>query len=197
MTTDENKAAIRACISELGAEYAKAPALILTEDDLKCHLFSKLNQRREFGGVEETSNASILGSKVHSEVSWFDSNGKLGIKPDLTILDPKNLNTEKALTEGMRLPSKQFHFVGNAFIFELKVIRSAALYDGSDRALIEDDFLKIIRLQEKLREDKAEGSVFCYFVIFSKGKIEKVEFAELIKSYQPKIPFSEIIYLHS
>src|SRR5665213_520390 len=116
--------AIEEKINEIGLEYAQVQGSILTEDDLKCILFSKLSGLGRFRNAETTKDSLIKASKVHAELSWFDNNGKLTIKPDLTILEPGNLSITKSVQRSFPLPSKGFHMKGDAIIFELKFIRN-------------------------------------------------------------------------
>jgi hypothetical protein len=94
---------IHAGIRQLANDYRNAPGTILTEDDLKCLLVSRLLEIPELRRPKPT--ADLRGTMVHTEVSWFDENGKLGIKPDITILDPRGLSIFRALRERYPLPS--------------------------------------------------------------------------------------------
>jgi hypothetical protein len=58
-------------LNKIGREAQKCQALILTEDDLKCILFSELRKLSTLRGRFSTQNAHILGSTVHSEVFWY------------------------------------------------------------------------------------------------------------------------------
>lgn len=44
---------------------------------------------------------------IHTELSWFDEDDELGIKPDITLIEPEHFNIIRP--ESFRpLPSKQY-----------------------------------------------------------------------------------------
>ena len=104
---------------------------------------------------------------VHTEVSWFDENGRLRIKPDITILEPGNLSIFHG-SAGCRLPRKGFVFDGRAIIFELKLVRGRTGVTTRSTAAIRRDLEKVTRLLSKLENEGVAHHVFCYFVVFSK-----------------------------
>lgn len=184
--TNENKAEITRAVQEIATEFRASPGIILTEDDLKCRLFGRLSNSSTFGGVHATADEGISASKVHAEVSWFGDDGKLTIKPDLTILDPSCMSLTRSMKDNMRFPSKRFHFIGQSIIFEIKFVRDGRKFKRSEFKSIERDFEKILGLFERLSGSGHEKLVFCYFVIFSKGHIASEDFANLLDRCRSK-----------
>jgi hypothetical protein len=169
------------CISRLGLEYHLAPASFLTEYDLKSRLHHLLNSlpaaRRPICARHQK-----LGTMVaHSDLSWFDEDGLLRIRPDITVLEPERIQlphwTSRTVLDpfsgcaygfrrGSRLPSKQFAFSGDTITLELKFARNGI--DNAIARLIQKDFQKMNRLF-RIHDDRGEGdSIFSYLVIFNK-----------------------------
>jgi hypothetical protein len=184
---------IHAGIRQLANDYRNAPGTILTEDDLKCLLVSRLLEIPELRRPKPTADLQVRGTMVHTEVSWFDENGKLGIKPDITILDPRGLSIFRALREGYPLPSKQFNFVGSSIIFELKFIRNKTGVTKESVRKVRKDLNKVFRLFDRLSQQEAADELYCFFVIFSKVDRRVPEFDELINQ-APPYPRCRIIF---
>ena len=79
---DELRGQIDEVIRTLADEYRSAPSMILTEDDLKFLIIHRLLQLPTLRAPRQTVDG-VLGTMVHAEVSWFDENGKLRVKPDI------------------------------------------------------------------------------------------------------------------
>jgi hypothetical protein len=174
---------IEAKIKEIEKEYHQSPGIILTEDDLKCSVYGKLMEIPELSAKTSTQDPHICANSIHAEVSWYDDNGKLTIKPDVTVLEPKNLSIlHGCYGYGARLPSKQFEFFGKAIILELKFIRNkTGIRYATLNGLIKKDFIKIERLFERLESQGKPDEVFCYFIIFNKTNIKCREFDHFIE----------------
>ena len=181
LAMDHIRPEIEAKIKQLADDYRSAPGTILTEDDLKCLLVSRFLEIPELRRPRLTADAQVLGSMVHAEVSWFDENRQLRIKPDITILDPKALSVFRNLGREVRLPRKGFSFTDNSIIFELKFIRDRRGVTQASVSKIRRDLAKVDRLFDKLARDGEADELFCYFVIFSKIARRVSEFDELIK----------------
>lgn len=179
---DHLRPQIDGLIEQLATEYRAAPASILTENDLQCLLVSRLLNLNELRGTRPTLDASIQGTMVHSEVSWFDENGRLRLKPDITILEPGHMSIMTGIG-GVQLPRKGFHFGGRAIIFELKLVRGRSGITSRSVASIRGDLAKIDRLLRKIETDGAREDLFCYFVVFSKVDRRSPGFYELLAQY--------------
>lgn len=174
---------IERVINRLQWEYSRTPALILTEDDLKCRLHMKLDRLAALRRRMPTRDVHILGSSVHAELSWYDEHQRLRIRPDLTITEPEGLCIQPSYATAMldpfagassfgisrgqpRLPSKQYEFDGNAINFELKFAREGIT--KSMMRLIRQDFAKMQRIFD-IMDGRGQGdSVFSFLVIFNK-----------------------------
>jgi hypothetical protein len=168
LITPENHLLMLDVIEDVYHFFLKTPGALLTEDDLKCQLFCRLSAISAFSAPIVTLDQHILATSVHTEVSWFDARGKLTVKPDITILDPQHLSLLYRIGSVKAPPSKQFHFDGSAYIFELKFVRGPKGITKAEFARIQKDFEKIERLFSKLKGDGDADNVFCYFVVFSR-----------------------------
>lgn len=175
---------IEPTIQALADDYRRAPGLILTEDDLKFHLVSRLLQLPGMSDTVATVDG-VLGTKIHTEVPWFDEHGKLYIRPDITILDPGQLSIFHSIQEGYRLPNKGFNFEGGSIIFELKFIRERAGVTKECASHVQRDLDKIRRLFDRIERDEGGDDLFCYFVIFSKVGAKVPEFDRLLANGAP------------
>jgi hypothetical protein len=170
---------IERCINRLHLEYCRAPASILTEDDLKFGLRYHLSRIPILRRPIMTLNRGVRGTKVHAELSWYDESGRLRIRPDLTILEPEHMRCHPSYSRPAMdmfsgggnsrlrtlLPSKEFEFGGNAITFELKFARNG-INDAMVRS-IKKDFAKVERIL-RILDERGEGqSIFSYLVIFN------------------------------
>lgn len=114
-------------VDQIFQEWKRINGLILTESDLQCLLFSKISSDDLFSQATTTADAGVFATMVHSEVSWYGVDQRenfLSIKPDLTILEPRNLSLVKNLYDSeLSLPSKGFSFQGKAIVIEIKFHR--------------------------------------------------------------------------
>lgn len=155
-------------IQRIGIQFKIVKGLILTESDLKCLIYSKLMMSSYFSRPHNTREHNILSHRLHTELSWYAETGRLGIIPDITILDPRHLSIVYGLGDAI-LPNKQYSFAGKSIIFELKFVKEP--FGISRNVFIKDlipDFRKINRLYRRLERDGMLDDVFCYFVIFNK-----------------------------
>ncbi len=179
--------AVETTIRDLEVEYQHSKGMILTEDDLKAIIFRKLSVKYpELVVPQRTKDTGILAPMLHTELSWYDENDKLTIKPDITILEPKYLSILKGV-DGMKLPSKQYSFGGNAVLLELKFIRRKKGIIDKDlitppQNTIKGDLEKIKRLFRRLEVRGASYKVFCFFIIFNKTDIKCEEFSQLVQT---------------
>ncbi len=171
-------------INKIELEFQLIKGLILTESDLKCHLYYRLMQTMRYRLPYPTQENMIYANSVHSELPWYDDQNKLTIKPDITILEPGALSIVRGLGERLKLPSKQFEFSGKALIFELKFIRGKR---GITKRVFDErilpDFMKIQRLFHRIDSQGVFGHVFCIFVVFNKTNKVCDEFYEFLKEY--------------
>lgn len=90
---------------------------LLTEDDLRCHLFCWL----------KNSLKDVTQATIHSEVRWYGEHKigmeKLKLRADLVIIDIKSLINKIGEISSMRLNSKGYAFEDYYAIIELKLRR--------------------------------------------------------------------------
>lgn len=168
---------IERIILSIGREYRYNQGLILTEDDLAGLIYGRLRSfflsrntayRSGLRWHMRTQDPQITASPVHLEVPWYDSEGRLRIRPDITILEPNRLSILHRYGDGFRLPSKQFEFAGNAIIMELKFIRQKAGITENIMKVIKGDFSKI---QDNLiahNNTNLRENLYCFFIVFNK-----------------------------
>jgi hypothetical protein len=82
-------------IRELEKEYQDSQGMILTEEDLQCHVFRIIHPL--FHDDLDTMDSGIRGSQLHSELKFFDEQDKLSIVPDITVLDTARLSIHTLL----------------------------------------------------------------------------------------------------
>ncbi len=174
---------IERAIRCIESEYRRNKGLILTESDLASlvyarlrHLFLSLSNRSGLRWHMPTQDISILASPLHLEVPWYDADGKLKIRPDITILDPAQLSILHQYGGRLRLPSKQFEFGGDAIILELKYIRHKSGVTTADLKAIESDFNKIQDNLVGQNANNRRGQLYCFFVVFNKTDTKCSEF---------------------
>src|SRR5690349_10219561 len=117
-------------IEDIERDFQANQGIILTEDDLKCLAFHKFYDL--FQHNLPLFNHSIKGSPLHSEIKFFDNNGKLFFRPDITIIKPENYSILHSISDfvikGDKIiykatSSKEFEFGGDAIIIEFKFFR--------------------------------------------------------------------------
>jgi len=182
---------IEASVRSIEDEYRRNQGLILTESDLAALIYARL-QVLFFKPVNKsglhwhmrTQDPDVLASPLHLEVPWYDLNGKLKIRPDITILEPAQLSILHRYGDGLRLPSKQFEFAGNAIILELKFIRYKSGITVHVLEQIIRDFSKVREnLMNATGNPNPPGSLYCLFVIFNKTDNRCAEFDQYLAEH--------------
>jgi len=137
---------LETAIEELACEFQQTPGLLLTEDDLKCHLMAKFARIGSLGVPVESADVGVRATAVHAEVPWFDDQDQLRVRPDITITDPSALSIQRAMQQGIPLPRKGFHFTGPSVVVELKLYRDRKGIRPTAHAPICKDIKKLERL---------------------------------------------------
>lgn len=197
MNKDLIRQIIENSIKDIELKYQLAKGLILTEDDLKAIIFHKLSSCcPELLYPKDTADRFITASMLHTELSWYDENGKLTIKPDITILEPKHLSILHKSEEELKLPSKACSFGSSAILMELKFIKNEkGIRETTVIGAIKNDVDKIKRLFSRLERQGSYNDVFCYFIIFNKTDKKCPEFDEFINTVNQEAPDKyKIIY---
>jgi len=178
---------IEQLVTEIESEYQNSKGLILTEDDLKCHIFRKLYSL--FDHNLETMDTNIKASPLHTEIYYFDENKKLKLRPDIAILNTKDLSIlhsleykiDKLEAKFKRTSSKEFEYRGNSIIFELKFCRAKNGINRNHVKTYLKDIEKIKRLQELVnRNSNGINKINGIFIIFNKTDKKVPELDKLL-----------------
>jgi len=155
---------IRAAVQRIESRFQQVQELALTESDLKCLLYRELS---EFMG-DPLHSSQVSGIPLHTELSWYDVEAGLRIKPDITILDPAGLRITDTGT--LRLPQKEGNLEGPTVIVDVKFIRTKGVQKRNLES-IRKDMAKLQQLMERHDEIRA------MMIVFSKTSngYEKIE----------------------
>lgn len=176
-------------IKYLEEEFQSNQAMILTEDDLKCNLFSRL--KAIMPSKMPSFNKDVYGSPMHSEVKFYDENRHLTLVPDITIVHPMHLSIFHSVEfsiettrnpEFGKLPSKSFELGGDTIIIELKFCRNTNGIPDDDINSYQADIDKIIKLQNIVRKRSfGNDKLFGIFAMFNKTDLGKDKFDAFMK----------------
>ncbi|MCL2860751.1 MAG: hypothetical protein FWF46_09520 [Oscillospiraceae bacterium] len=185
-------------IASIENDYQKAQGIILTEDDLKCLIFHFLYEMPELKHDTPLYDEGTNGSPLHSEITFFDMDGKLHLKPDITIINPYNYSILHSI-EGVHVnkenklvykatSSKEYEFGGKCIVIELKFYKGKkgiTTFKG-----IENDIDKIKKLQD-IAHKNTQQKTWGIMVVFNKTDIESREFKLFRDGYanNPDIKF--------
>jgi hypothetical protein len=159
---------LEVAIEDLVREWRHTPGLLLTEDDLKCHLMARFAGIGDLGVPVESADVGVRATAVHAEVPWFDDQDQLRLRPDITITDPSALSTQRAMQKGLPLLRKGFHFTGPSVVVELKLYRGRDGIRPTALGVIRRDVEKIERLVERAR--RLSPGTFLYGIVVVFGK---------------------------
>ena len=159
---------IETAIDHLAYEFQEAPGLLLTEDDLKCHLVAKIARLQELGVPAASADEGVLATAVHAEVPWFDNHNQLKLRPDITITDPSALSIQRAMQEGIPFPRKGAHFTGNSIVVELKFYRGRGGVGRMAISAIRKDMEKITLLIDRGQKLSPGTFFYGFVVVFSR-----------------------------
>ena len=154
-TNKKLKKKIEKKIYEIGEYANKNKAVILTETDIQCILYNKLLEIDILSRLEKTKNKEdIYTHYVHTEMSWFDSNGKLAFRPDISLIKPNCIE--------LNVGNRDFIFDGSSIIMEIKLNRSKSSTKFIKE--IKGDLEKFKKLKE------TSNDIFCFFIMYDKRK---------------------------
>ena len=172
----ENKIVIEECMGEIKKRFEKYPDIFLTEEDVRGHIFSRL--LKNFGNGEETKNGSISIS-AHSDISWYDGDGFLALRPDIAIIEVGTLDMTEETSKG-------FYVDKIPFGIEIKLNRG----DKSKETVLSELLGDLDKLKELGQRNKETSF---YMIYLDKGsRLEKNEIEELQLKYPAKIIYATI-----
>lgn len=173
-------------LDDLELDFQNNKGIILTEYDLQCLLFHKIYDL--FQHNQETFDSHILGSPLHSEIKFFNENGKLFYRPDLTIIEPKNYSIIHSISDFIikeekivykPTSSKEFEFGGNSIIIELKFCRAKNGITRIDS--FKTDLMKIKKIKQLVEKD-GESKIYGIIAIFNKTDIKNNSLVNFLSS---------------
>lgn len=134
-------------IEQLISEFKQFPEKFLTEEDIRCYLYSILLER--FGSIQncEDNNKSI---PLHTEVRWYGNSGKLKLRSDIVVIDASSLRTTEKY---FKLPSKGYTFNKPKIILEIKLRRKNGKSDNGFKSAIQRDRNKLLDLRKEIKEN--------------------------------------------
>lgn len=160
-------------LKELEITFQQNQAMILTEDDLKCHVFRLIYDL--FPISARTFSREIKGSAVHSEVSFFDGYGKLTLKPDLIVVEPKNISIfHSTIFDDRRQmyqtnSSKDYSIAGGSIVIELKFCRRRDGIQNRDITSYQADINKIKKIMRIVEtKSPSDEKVYGILAVFNK-----------------------------
>jgi len=107
-------------IRELVSEFNKNPYNFFSESDVKCRLFNIMFQNSDVGRLKRTTDDRLI-YPLHSEVTYFNREGRLLYHVDLSAVEPEETDVySNPQTEGIRL-SKGYSAPDCSFAIELKL----------------------------------------------------------------------------
>jgi len=182
-------------LKEIESEFQKIQGLILTEDDLKCLLLSKLYG---YLPAAQTIDNEVSASAIHSEVKFYDENGLLTLRPALCIVEARHISIFHSVEfkiqrssfnrEYKNLPRKSVEIGGNILVIELKFCRNKNGIRESDIVSYKDDISKIKKLQEIVhRRSSGNDKMFGVFAIFNKTNKGLGLIKSIIDREEPRI----------
>lgn len=176
-------------VEGLESSFKTSPGLILTEVDLQCLLYKELYEILEHN--IETEEAGIMGSPLHTEIKYYNSERRLSQTPDIVLLDPSQLNIGRNIYS-----SKKFQFCGSSIAIEIKFCRKKNGISPKDVRLYRGDVEKLIDIHNLHYSIGNDAFFFGYFIIFSKSSDKCSEFDAFINEYSSH-PVIRIFYGNS
>jgi len=184
-TTDYSRIATR-YIKQLANEFKNNPYDFLSESDVKCKLFMILSQDNALSGLKPTNDGKQI-SPLHSEVSYFNRNGKLLFHVDLSAIDPGATDVYSKSGKGEVRLAKGYR-AGECYLaIEIKLNKSA-----NKRKMIAD-WEKDMR---KLADIKSRNpGLTCFSILLDKKShiSSNDELAQLSGAY----PNTKIVYANA
>jgi len=189
LSFDKIKDIVLEQVKDLEQEYQKVQGLILSESDLKCLIYRKIYD--SLCTPESTFDKNIQSIPIHTEIPWYDERGKLSIRPDITILNPKNISILHGVSIRVqggkliygKLPSKGFEFSGQAVVVEIKFNKNRAGITKANVEKFQYDVRKILQLAERRNRPREDNDVFGILIIFNKTNKYVEEFKRFLDQY--------------
>lgn len=131
--------------------FHSCPDIFLTEEDVRCYLFSKLIS----DPILSLEGFTLDGSQsipVHAEIRWYGARGKMRDRSDLVVIDPTDLVTYSSpvikIVES-HMASKGFAFNKFWAIIEVKLRRRNGKSDNQWLKDIHAEMNRLARLKHE------------------------------------------------
>lgn len=158
--SSEIRGAVERAISRIEGRFRSYPDVFLTEEDLRCNLFSELLKEEVLSGLTRTrDNSSSI--PIHSEVRWYGSNRNLRTRSDIVLFNVSQLIT--SYNNSIKLSSKGYAFGDPWTVIEIKLRRVNGLSNSKWKESLFKDIGKMRDLQSLV-----DPQALYYFIIFDK-----------------------------
>lgn len=151
-------------IKELIDTFLRLPDVLLTEEDVRCYLYSIFLRNKILGALHKTNDDSQSIS-IHTEVRWYGyEENKLLYRSDLVILDPTDLQVKD--DKPFEINSKGFGFDNYYAVIEIKLRRIIGHSNANFISEINDDLVKLEDIRTKV--DISKHKTVFYSLNFDK-----------------------------
>lgn len=158
--SSEIQSSIERAIRRVELKFRRYPDIFLTEDDIRCNLFSELLKEEVLSSFIRTQdNSSSI--PIHSEVRWYGSNRSLRTRSDIVLFNVSQLIT--SYNNSIRLSSKGYVFGDPWAVIEIKLRR----VNGPSNSKWKDSLFKDIGRMRDL-QSLVDPQALYYFIIFDK-----------------------------
>jgi hypothetical protein len=175
------------CIKQLSAEFRENPYDFFSESDVKCRLIMTLLQHKAISSPKQSFDKKLI-SPLHTEVSYFDDEGRLFFHVDVSAVDPAYTNVYSNLRTGRIKLSKGYRADVCYFAIELKMNKQKKKKRMLE--MWEKDMAKLVNIRTRNR------FLTCFSVLFDKkpnNAITENEFEDLrIRYPQIKLAYANI-----
>ncbi len=156
----EIKLAVERSIRRVERKFRRYPDVFLTEEDIRCNLFSELLKEEVLSSLTGTQDNSF-SIPIHSEVRWYGSDKSLRTRSDIVLFNVSQLITN--YNNSIRLSSKGYAFGDPWTVIEIKLRR----VNGPSNSKWNNSLSKDIRRMKDL-QSLVEPRALYYFIIFDK-----------------------------
>lgn len=154
------KCAVERAIRRVEQKFRGYQDVFLTEEDIRCNLFSELLKEEVLSNLTRTQdNSSSI--PIHSEVRWYGSDKSLRTRSDIVLFNVSQLIT--TYNNSIGLSSKGYAFGDPWIVIEIKLRR----VNGPGNPKWKESLLKDIRRMKEL-QSLVDPQALYYFIIFDK-----------------------------
>jgi hypothetical protein len=189
---------IESFVRDIEHDYQHTQGLILSEHDAQCLLYSKISAHLASADYSrlETADQGVWASPLHTEINFLDDNNELLIRPDITLLDVRNVSMTQRNAATRLVKRKGFAFWGSAIVIELKFCKYLKGITQRFTDSVRRDCEKIERLSSRLYPQNEDPTLSGLVVVFSRSNRNCDSFNQLINEYSDN-PVVRILYATS